>query len=105
MSEGSTAFRIQVLLSVMRALWDLVTPDLRGVAVRIHYPSIRARFIYEHVGQEQWLLSQESEVYVLGDFPPPVEVEFVADAVPPPEGRDLLPGEEWVYLRLEERFT
>lgn len=45
MTHDRGAFRIEVLLSFQRALWDLVTPGLRAVAVRPTYPRIEARFM------------------------------------------------------------
>lgn len=39
------SFHGEVLLSFQRALWDMVTPSLRAVAVRSAYPLIEARFI------------------------------------------------------------
>ena len=39
--------RNDVLLSFQRALWDMVTPNLRAVAVTPSYPTIRPRFLYE----------------------------------------------------------
>ncbi|WP_238350405.1 hypothetical protein [Kribbella shirazensis] len=95
-------FRIEVLLSFQRALWDLVTPNLRGVTVRPTSPLIEARFLYEALGQEEHLLVSEAEAYVIADFVPAVDVRFDAVAVPPDQSRELLAGEEWVYRRRED---
>lgn len=102
MAAAAVAFRIEVLLSFQRALWDLVTPNLRGLAVRPTWPLIEARFIYEAVSQEEHLLAAEAGAYVIADFVPPVDVRFDAVAVPPDQPRELLAGEEWVYRRREE---
>ena len=101
MTTDPAAFRIEVLLSFQRALWDLVTPNLRAVAVRPTYPLIEARFMYEAVGQEEQLLTSEAGAYVIADFVPPVDIHFDAVAVPPPQSRELLAGEEWIYRRRE----
>ncbi|TDO55122.1 hypothetical protein EV651_11586 [Kribbella sp. VKM Ac-2571] len=102
MTTDSAAFRIEVLLSFQRALWDLVTPNLRAIAVRPTHPFIEARFIYETVDQEEHLLTSEVGSYVIADFVPPVDIRFDAVAVPPSQSRELLAGEEWVYRRRED---
>ncbi|TDW79353.1 hypothetical protein [Kribbella sp. VKM Ac-2566] len=102
MTTDSAAFRIEVLLSFQRALWDLVTPGLRAVAVSPTYPLIEARFIYEAVGDDERLLAAEAEAYVVADFAPPVDVRFEAVVVPGFQSRELLAGEEWVYRRRED---
>ena len=77
----SAAFRIEVLLSFQRAVWDLVTPNLRAVAARSTSPLIEARFMYVLVGQEERLLVSEVGAYVAADFVPPVDICFDAVAV------------------------
>ena len=95
-------FRIQVLLSFQRALWDMVTPPLRGVAIRLTEPLIEARFIYEHEPTEDEVqIVAEVETYVIADFTPPTNVRFKAVGASPPVPRELVTGEEWVYLRRE----
>lgn len=98
-------FRREVFLSFQRALWDMVTPSLRGIAVRPEYPVIRGRFIYEAVGPEEDEIVAEVGTYVVADFLPPVYPDFVAVAVPPSEPRNLEPEEHWVYLRRESQQT
>jgi hypothetical protein len=99
---GTLDFRIQVLLSFQRALWDMVTPPLRGVAVRLTEPLIEARFLYEHEPTEDEVqIVAEVETYVLADFTPPTDVSFAAVGASPPGLRELVTGEEWVYLRRE----
>ena len=100
MSDPDT-FRAEVLLSFQRALWDMVTSSLRGVAVKPAYPLIEARFIYEAVGEKERMIAAEAEAYVLADFLPPVDVRFTAVAAPASSARELTSGEEWVYLRRE----
>jgi hypothetical protein len=94
--------RIEVLLSFQRALWDMVTPGLRGVAVTPAMPLIEGRFLYEEPDDIERLIPAEVEAYVVADFLPPVDVRFEVVTLPRSQPRDLLPGEEWVYLRREE---
>jgi hypothetical protein len=82
----------------------MVTPALRAVAVRPAYPLIEARFIYEAVGEQERMIADDVEAFVVADFIPPVNVRFVAVAVPPSAGRELESGEEWVYLRHESEL-
>lgn len=101
---GTLDFRIQVLvlLSFQRALWDMVTPPLRGVAIRLAEPLVEARFIYEHEPMEDEVqIVAEVETYVIADFTPPTNVNFKAVGASPPAPRELITGEEWIYLRRE----
>ena len=41
------------------------------------------------------------ETHVIADMLPEITVTLTAVGVEPPEPRDLLSGEEWVYLRKE----
>jgi hypothetical protein len=92
---------IGVLQPRQRALQDLVTPDLRAVAVSATCPVIAAGFIYEAMGDDERLLTAEAEAYVVADFAPPVDVRFKDVVVPTVRSRELLAGEEWVYRRRE----
>lgn len=100
MSDGELETRLQ--LSIQRALWDLVTPNLRAIAVRIESPVIHARFMYNEVSLSEAEIVSEVEAYVAADFIPPLEPCFlpvsVADGVP----RSLDEGEFWVYRRAEK---
>lgn len=61
--------------------------------------SIEARFLFEaEVGDIQTECVSLAETYCIADFPPEVSVAFRAV---PDASRDLLPGEQWVYLRWE----
>jgi hypothetical protein len=102
MSFDELDFRLQVLLSFQRALWDMVTPSLRGVAVKLVLPVIEARFIYDGTSADDLSIPSEVETYVVADFRPPIDVRFSAFEVPLGDPRDLLAGEEWVYLRREQ---
>ncbi len=101
MTTDPREFRVEVLLSFQRALWDMVTPSLRGVAVRPAFPDIQARFLYERVSDVDREVVSEVEAYVAADFLPPVMVEFEAVALPIECSRDLQEGEVWTYLRRE----
>lgn len=95
-------FRTSVLLSLQRALWDVVTPNLRGVAVRADHPRITARFLFEGEPSEDDRENVSlAETYAIADFSTEVEIEFTPVQVPVAEPRDLHPGEHWVYLRKE----
>ncbi|WP_077489822.1 hypothetical protein [Sinomonas mesophila] len=91
-----------MLLSFQRALWDMVTPPLRGVAIRLTEPLIEARFIYEHQPTEDEIqIVAEVETYVIADFTPPTIASFKAVGASLLAPRELMTGEEWVYLRHE----
>ena len=95
--------RIEMLLSLQRALWEQVTADLRGVAVScdgsLDEGTITARFLYEGaVGPQQAECVSLAEAYTIADFPPTVTVAF---RPVPWSSLDLSPSEEWVYLRRE----
>lgn len=101
MIPDPTEFRLKVLWSLQRGLWDEVTPNLRGVAVSPTYPLIEATFIYEILGDEEREIVAEVETLVYADFSPPVNAKFTAVMLPMSERRTLGPVEEWVYLRKE----
>ena len=96
--------RTAVLLSMQRALWEQVTPDLRGVAVQCSGTldggsSVRARFLYEGpTGVVQRECVSTAEAHFAADFLDDMNVAF--EAVSSAE-RDLIPDEQWVYLRWE----
>ena len=97
--------RSAVLLSMQRALWEHVTPDLRGVAVRFSGvldsgASVNARFLYAgSAGVVQREGATTAEAHFAADFLEDLMVSF--DVVEFAE-RDLAADEEWVYLRWEE---
>ncbi|MBL0888727.1 DUF7660 family protein [Myceligenerans indicum] len=102
MSSSPGFSRTTVLLSLQRALWDAVTPGLRGVTMRLSESKIEGRMLYDHdpdaTDREDCSLV---ETHVLADLPDDVAVRLKAVAVVPPEERMLLAAEEWVYLRKE----
>jgi hypothetical protein len=99
------ALRTAVLLSMQRALWEQVTPELRGVAVGWSGEldggaRTIARFLYEGDLSD---LHRECvslvEAYFAADFLADMATEFVP--VAHCRSLDLLGEEEWVYLRWE----
>ena len=102
MTTDPDSFLIEVLLSFQRALWDMVTPTLRAIAVKPSYPLIEARFIYEVVGYEEQEIADEVGAYVIADFLPPVDLRSTAVALPGERERYLESGERWVYRRRED---
>ncbi|MEU4454559.1 hypothetical protein AB0F44_24725 [Nocardioides sp. NPDC023903] len=95
-------FRVSVLLSMQRALWDLVTPNLRGVAIRIAPVRVEARFLLENEPTDEDLENiSEAETAMMADVRNDVAVSFTASWVPNSLPRDLEQSEEWVYLRKE----
>ena len=99
-------FRIDALLYMQRALWQMVTPELRGVAIKVGENLVHGRMIYEREPTEdERELVSEVETELIADFLPQVEVVVVPDWAPPPPRVELQPGEEWVYLRRETGRT
>lgn len=95
-------FRTQALLSMNRALWDLVTADLRGVALRASGEMIACRMLYASpIDDEHREIAAEVETYAVADFPASVQIEVIPVCVLPPERRELEQGEEWLFLRKE----
>jgi hypothetical protein len=98
--------RTAVLLSMQRALWEQVTPDLRGVAIAWsgaldHGAQVTARFLYEgDAEQVQRQCVSETEAYFAADFLADMSTSFVAVEH---ADLDLEVGEEWVFLRWEPR--
>ena len=101
MRQDDLAFSIQVKLSIQRAMWDCVTPGLRGVAVKLSFSLISARFIYEDLGDEELEMVGLVGSYVAAAFLPPVEVDSTGIEIRGPGERLLEPDEFWVYLRYE----
>lgn len=102
MSGSTMGFRERALLSMQRALWDMVTPELRGVAMSWGESRINARFVYDLQGTEPVAeLVHEIETQVLADFDEELVTEFRIQAIPQSCPRSRADGEWWVYLRRE----
>ena len=95
-----TVDRVSLLLSMQRALWEQVTPNLRGVAVALRSDGtgqrVEARFLYEgDIGNTERECTSLAEANCIADMTVDVTIAFT---VQEPASLDLLPGEEWVYL-------
>jgi hypothetical protein len=101
MSTPDVALRCSVLLSLQRALWDVVTPELRAVAASWTRELISVRFIYEFERTEQEELVSEADTAVLADFFPAMNTKFTIEVLPPGELRRHREGEWWIYRRYE----
>jgi hypothetical protein len=94
--------RVSVLLSMQRALWDEVTPGLRGVSVAISESAVSGRMIFDDAPTDDDVQGCSLvETHIIADMPPEVIVNLTAVGIEPPQPRELLSGEEWVYLRKE----
>ena len=94
----------EVIVSMVRAFWEVPTAELRGVAVRINRADVAGRFMYEHPpGEVEEELVDLCEFYLSTDFPSGYGIDFVAEQVPVERDLELRPGERWFYLRHEER--
>jgi hypothetical protein len=96
--------RIDMLLPIQRALWEQVTPDLRGVAASCTGSDgegkITARFLYEgDIGAVAGECVSLAETHCIADFPPSVTVRFHAV---PHASRELQPGADSVRCRHPE---
>lgn len=97
-------FRLRVLLNLSRALWEIPTPELRFITVKIDGGDVSARFGYDVPIDElvQELVSlAETELYADFASTPGVSITFRPEHVPQSEPRELRDGEEWYYLRYE----
>lgn len=99
-----TDLRTAALLSMQRALWEQVTPDLRGVALTWSGEldagaQVASRFLYEGaVGELQEQCVSEAEAYFVADFLEDMSTNFVAVEH---ADRELQGDEEWVFLHWE----
>jgi hypothetical protein len=95
--------RIESILSINRALWEKVTPNVRGVAFSHVDNIILIRVFFDGEPSEndvERMLCAETEV--MADFLPEVQVKVNITNLPVPEILFLCKGEEWVYLRCED---
>lgn len=102
MTSADDDRRSTVLLSMQRALWDMISPDIRGIAVSWAPDLVRARFVYDReVDEDAWETVREVETEVLADLVAGVRTEFTAEFMPVEKPRDSRDGEYWVYRRRE----
>jgi hypothetical protein len=102
-SVQDAELRTQVLLSLQRALWGVITPDIRAIAVGWSQRIVRVRFLYDHSPTDaDREVVGEVETDVVADLPVGIPTEFTADFVP--EGKPALSPEEgwWAYMRRED---
>lgn len=102
-TDQAIAFRVHALLSLQRAMWDMVTPELRCVSIRlVPDTAVALRFVFDHPPtEEEQELVDDIEDEFSGDFPGQVHVQSECQFLPPSLRRELYAGEEWVYLRRE----
>jgi hypothetical protein len=102
MSGAEQELRIDVLLSLQRALLGMVTPDLRAVEVEIEGRDVRGRFMYDGaITDEHRELVDEVETLLIADMEDDVNARLEAVAVPSPAPVALVPGTAYCYLRRE----
>lgn len=66
----------QLLLSAQRALWGVVTPNLRTVSIRLIENHICLFFYYDSSPTEmEKELAEEAATEVIADFPEPYTIE------------------------------
>lgn len=92
-------------LSLQRAMWETVTPDLRGVAIALddaERPTFRVRLLYSGaVGDFQEELVSLVETYLVSDFSEVPDSLTASFSVVPHAARELREGEHWFFLRWE----
>jgi hypothetical protein len=102
MTDLNEDLRIDVLLSLQRALLGMVTPDLRAVEVAIEGRDVRGRFIYDgEITEEHRELVDEVETLLIADMEHDVKARLEAIAVPSPAPVALVRGTDYCYLRRE----
>jgi len=89
-------------LSLQRALWAEIPPNLRAIAVGGQSGVGRARFIFDEVpGEDEQDLVYDVESEVVSDFP--VGTSFDFRAVPDIRGLAFEDGESWwAYVRRDD---
>ena len=101
-SDWAGVPRQEALLSMQRALWQIPTPELRGVAIGERAGAVAADFLYDgEIADDQRELVSLAETYFMSDCLPEVVVRFRAIATRAPEPLDMQGLDWWVYLRWE----
>ncbi|MEF2148455.1 hypothetical protein [Aquilutibacter rugosus] len=95
--------RVEVAMSLMRALWGEVTPDMRAVFVRVvgeHVFSIE--FYIDGNSSEQLLeVASEIEGEVMGDFPSGIDISHKLIRLDAPAKIPVDEDGILIYLRKE----
>lgn len=90
-----------LLLSTMRSLWGIVTPNIRKVSVELKENVIALHFYYaEEPTEEEIELSEEASSEVIADFPEPFLIECQRHIVTSPKKIDQTGS--LVYSRYEQ---
>jgi len=96
----------RALLSMQRALWEIVTPELRAVVLRVSGVKVHARFVYDMPITDDILeIVDEADTEALADLPDGSRTDFTAEYLPPDQPRELSDDEVWVFLRREPGTT
>lgn len=72
-------------LSAMRALWGIVTPNLRKVSIQEKDHVISLHFYYDQEPSEEVDLSEDAATEVISDFPDPYLIACERQVVKSPE--------------------
>jgi hypothetical protein len=95
--------RAESLLSMQRALWNEVTPDLRGVAMGWDNGVVVARFLYDSpVDDQKRERLSDVEVEVIADLEHDTTTNFEVEYLPIVVSRQSRALETWAYLRAED---
>ncbi len=104
MSAVDPDFKQDVLLYLLRALWGVITPDIRAIRASWARGVAGATFVFDHpVTEAEWELVSEVEAEVLADLPPDVPTDFDAIFVSEPQLPALPSDSWWVYVRREPK--
>ena len=102
MNAADPSFREDVLLYLLRALWGMITPDVRAIRASWANGVAGATFVYDHpVTEAEWEHVREVEAEVVADFPPEVPTDFAAIFVPEQELPAVPSDSWWIYVRRE----
>lgn len=94
--------RADVQLLMQMALWQIPTPDLRGVAVGVRNDAIAADFHYDGpVTELHRDLVSDAETELIAALPRDVMVRFTAISTPAPGPLALGDLSWWMFLRWE----
>ena len=94
----------QAKLSVMSALLGAVTPELRGVSIRVDERSVIGRFFFDaKLTDEMRELVDDAETEVIADFLGVASVAFRPEHLPLHQSATIDVAEHWVFLRRELR--
>lgn len=92
-----------VELPMIRAMWQIPTKELRGVALLIGETGVTGRFLYEKPpGELENELVSLCEFYLAIDVPDDYDVDFRAEYVPMDQDLVSREGERWFFLRYED---